>query len=215
MAAAYEHIGNPGQAIEYYHKALSMNHGDAGVLSGLGKLYLNEGNRKEAVSYFRKALNLDENLVSIYPLLKDIYQKSGDTENAAKVEAMLLGVQKKNRSKSCYKSGMQAYLASNYMLAIDEFSKSIAYDATNTAALSDLAYAYYDLNQLERAFELHRRALAVNPKYANSYYGLALIYKKRGDLRAARENWGKYLDLEPNGYFSRKAVQEMEKIGRY
>jgi tetratricopeptide (TPR) repeat protein len=211
MAVAYEHIGNIDESIRYYKKALSIRE-DAGTLFALGKHYLNAGDPKSALFHFKKALDLDANLISIYPIMIRIYQESGDADNAAKMTKMFTDVQRKTLGDSHYKTGMQAYMAGNYMLAIEEFSKSLEYDPTNPTALSDLGYVYYDINQLDRAFEFHRKALAIDPNYANSYYGLALIFKQRGDLSSARTNWEKYLDLEPNGYFSRKASQEIEQI---
>ena len=211
MAVAYEHTGSIDQAIQYYKKALSIRE-DAGTLYALGVIYLNRGDTKSALSHFRKALDLDANLISVYPALIRLYQESGDAENAARTTKTFTGIQNRNLGASHYKRGMQAYLEGNYGQAIEEFSKSLEYDPANPTACSDLAYAYYDIHQLDKAFELHSRALAIDPDYANSYYGLALIFKQRGDWLSARDNWEKYLKLQPNGYFSRRALQEIEKI---
>lgn len=211
LADAYDRVGNSNQSIRYYKKALSIRE-DAGIMNALGRHSLRMGDKKDAIVHFRKALDLDSNLMSIYPTMIGIYQEWGDSENAAKMAKMFADVQNKNMGADYYKRGMHAYLAGNYIRAIEEFGKSLQYDSTNPTTLSDLAYAYYDIYQYDKAFEFHRRALNIDPNYANSYYGLALIYKKRGDLSSARVHWEKYLDLEPNGYFSRRALQEIESI---
>ena len=211
LAVAYEHIGNNSQSIRYYKKALSM-HEDAEVIDALGMHSLNMGDKRGAIDYFSKALDLDANLVSIYPKMIDIYQELGDEGNRARTVKRFEDIQKKNMGASYYKRGMQAYMAGDLLQAIAEFSKSLEYDATNSTALSDLAYAYYDMHQYDSAFKYQRQALNIDPQYANAYYGIALIYKIRGDLPSARKYWEKYLSLAPNGYFSRRALQEIEKI---
>ena len=58
MALAHEHLGNTGDAIDWYAAALRSNDGDAEAHNRLGVLLLKSGQRDAAGTHFQRALRL-------------------------------------------------------------------------------------------------------------------------------------------------------------
>jgi lipoprotein NlpI len=53
-----------------------------------------------------------------------------------------------------------------------------------------------------------RRAIEIDPKFAESYYLLGLCEIGDGDLAAGKTNFQKYLELAPNGKYASE-IKEM------
>jgi tetratricopeptide (TPR) repeat protein len=175
-------------------------------------LYYLQGDRKQAVRWLEEAVERNPDLVSAYPLLVTAYRGLGMPEKAAAVEARRKARLAAGAGEEHFRKGLQAYSKMQLDEAVAEFGKALAVNPSNPATWSNLGYVHYDKGDLARAFEHQRKALVLDPGYASAHYGLALIAKKRGDLQAARSEWEEYLRLEPEGYFSRKAREELKAI---
>ncbi len=117
-----------------------------------------------------------------------------------------------NKGEEHFNKGIQHYFEKKPELAIQEFKTSIELNPSNPGPYANLGFLYYDLGEMDTAYEYHRRALAIDPNQATAYYGLALVYRKWGDTANARKHWEEYIRLEPSGYYSRKAMQELKKL---
>jgi tetratricopeptide (TPR) repeat protein len=210
---AHRMLGNSDEAIRFYEAALAAGRSPL-VLQNLGLLYAQQGLRREAVRYYEQALELNGSLVSVYRALIDLHRGEGDTAAAERVAARLQGEEQVAAGRKHFRSGTHAYLAQNYPLAISEFEQSIAANPANPAPYSNLGYVYYDMGNLDKAFEYHRRAVDLDINAANSHYGLALVYRDRRDAAQAIRHWQEYLRIEPTGLYARKAKQEIEVLRR-
>lgn len=91
------------------------------------------------------------------------------------------------------------YLASgNGSRAAEYLTRAFIISRTPLAA-SNLAKAYYSLNQPEKAVQLFQEALKTEQS-DDTYYSLGLAYKKTGDLKSAIEAYHKALELNPSNY---------------
>ena len=211
MAYAYDNLGYTDEALKYYKKSLDLND-HATISYNIGSLYLKKGDTREAKKYFEKALTINSNLLSIYPLLIGTYMELGMEDKVKKARQAYEKANTVKEGEEHFKSGLKAYLGKEYEAAIEEFKKSVKVNPANPASYSNLGYVYLDLNITDKAYEYQRKAIDIDPNFANAHYGLALIYKNLGDFKAARRHWEEYLRIEPAGYFSRKAKEEIEAL---
>lgn len=210
-AHAFGKLDNIDKSLEYYEKSLDMNE-DATTCYKAGMAYLAMGKREKAVRYFERALKLNENLLSVYSQLINAYRQGGDQEKAEEAARRYGRARVSSEAEEHFNAGVKAYLTRSYQIAIAEFVESLEVNPSNPVAYSNLGYIYYDLAMDDKAYEYQRKAVDIDPSYANAHYGLALIYKRRGNPMMAKEHWEEYLKLEPAGYYARKAKQEIELI---
>ncbi|TAL25584.1 MAG: tetratricopeptide repeat protein [Nitrospirae bacterium] len=211
IAYAHDKLGNPDGAIGYLKKALAIEE-DATLFYYTGMEYIQKGDRKAAIKYFKKALTLNKDFTSIYPLLIGLYRELDMKDEAAKTAAAYKKAETASGGEEYFRKGVNAYMEKNFALAEEEFKKSIEADPFNPAPYSNLGYIYYETEKLEPAYEYHKKALAIDRNFSNSRYGLALIYKKWGDLELAKREWEEYLRLEPAGPYAQKAREDIEAI---
>jgi len=112
-----------------------------------------------------------------------------------------------------FQKALRAYAEKDYHRAIKEFQKSLSVYPENPVVYSDIAYVYYDMDEIDKSYDYQKKAIEIDPDYANAHYGLALVYKKRGDRRSAKQQWEEYLRIEPTGYYAKKATEEVQSIG--
>lgn len=207
---AYLNLGNLDESIRYSKKSLSIQE-DEIVAYNLGRAYLKKGDKKSALKYFEKALEIDRSLIYIYPALIGLYRELGRNDDVDRYGRIYEEARIVKEGEEHFKSGMEAYLQQKYDIAVEELHKSIKI-IPSSAAYSSLGYVYFDTDMLDKALEYQQKAIDLNPDFANAHYGLAQIYKKKGDAIMAERHFGEYLRIEPSGYFSRRAKEEIESI---
>lgn len=211
IAYAYGNLGDLDKAIRYFRKSLSINR-DATTLYNLGIACIKKGDKKAAIKYLKEALNMNSNLISIYPQLIGIYQELGREDDVREMVEMYERARAAREGEGHFKNGIKAYFERRFDVAAEEFEKSIKANPSNPAPYSNLGYIFFDTGRLDRAYEYHKKAIDIDPNFANSHYGLALIYKRWGDMKMAKKHWEEYLRVEPSGYYSRRAREEIEAI---
>ena len=73
-----------------------------------------------------------------------------------------------------------------------------------TAAHIDLAMAYEQAGDLQRAEASLKRALELSPRHPVVYNELGLVYRKAGRFEDARKSYAKALELHPEFHFARR-----------
>lgn len=211
LAFAYGRLGSYDKSLTFYKKALKLKK-EASLLYNMGVIYLEKGDKKEGAEYLEDALALNKNLLSIYPKLISIYQEFDERDKLQKTMSMYKTAKIYSEGEEHFQEGLKAYLEQRYKVAVEEYKKSIEANPSNPASYNNLGYIYYDMGILNKAYEYQKRAIDLDPDFANAHYGLALIYKKWGDKKGAKRHWEEYLRLEPKGYFSRKAKEELKGL---
>ena len=120
----------------------------------------------------------------------ETYQISGDLPNAAIENRAIVGI-------ALQRIGNIAIEEGNYTDAVKLLKQSIIYldDAPNR---TNLAIAYLRLNQLDKAIEEARNAIAIDAKYSTAHYILGNIYFTKEDYKAALPELEKVLLLAPD-----------------
>lgn len=111
-----------------------------------------------------------------------------------------------------FSRGVQAYEKQDYLLAIEEFKKSIEAAPSDPTTYCNLGYTYYDMGILDKAFEYQHKAIDIDPNLAYAHYGLALTYMRWGDNNKAIQHFKDYLRIEPSGQFSGQAKDAIKSL---
>ncbi len=211
IAYAYGRLGYMDKSILYYKKSLRLKN-NATTLYNIGIAYIKKRDEKKAIKYLSEALSLNSNLMSVYPQLIDIYQRFGMKQEVEKTLKMYEKARVQGEGGEYFKKGIKTYLNNRPDVAAEWFEKSIRANPSNPAPYSNLGYIYFDMGVIDRAYEYQKRALDIDPDFANAHYGLALIYKKLGDTEKAVREYKEYLRIEPAGYYSRRAKKAIEAM---
>ena len=211
LAYAYGSINNFDDSIRHYKMAFKRRK-NASTLYNIGIAYSKKSDDENALKYLSEALKLDSHLISVYPKLIQLYQKKGMNREAEETARMYENANVTTKGEEHFKEALKAYLNNKLYIAAEEYKKSIEVHPSNPEAYSNLGYVYYDMDMLAQAYEYQRKALDVDPDFANAHYGLALIYLKWNDQQSAKKHFQKYIEGEPVGYFSRRAKEEIGKL---
>ena len=71
-------------------------------------------------------------------------------------------------------------------------------DMSDKEELYDEAIDAYADDKFDEAIELYKKALEIDPKYADAIHGMIMCYQAKGDLDTAIELTKKYIAQEPD-----------------
>lgn len=150
-----------------------------------GKVLAAQRDWERAETSVLKALQLDPNSITSYNLLIGIYIASGNMPKAAaRLEAQL--VNKPDDLVALMALGSIYQSLRGFPKACDAYEKVLSKKPDFVPAMNNLAYLYLQhLNQPEKAYELARKARALDPKEPNVTDTLAWIVYQKGDYQQA------------------------------
>ncbi|HKU75710.1 MAG TPA: TPM domain-containing protein [Pyrinomonadaceae bacterium] len=154
----------------------------------------------EAATEYKKALELDPNLKVARGSLADLYRASGKAEDALTLYNEQLAADPKDRAARAGK-----VISLLELSRADEANKDLeaafAEDQRNLPLLAGTAYWYAAHENYPKAFELARRAIAIEPRYtwaqvalSRAYLGLGSTLDAERAIRFARR-YGKFPTL--------------------
>lgn len=76
--------------------------------------------------------------------------------------------------------------------------------------LSNLAHAYHDLGYIDKAIELLKQGLQLDPDWAIGHQGLGACYEDKADLGRALYHYRQAARLEPTNASARECVERLE-----
>lgn len=154
-------------------------------LMGLVKHKL--GKITDAITIFKKVIEVDPDNVENYNNLGLCYSQDGKFEDAIKMLKTALDL-----NPSCayiYSNlGLQYRSMNNLDMAIEYFQNAIAIEenALTWVMLGGCYGEKHDLDEAERCF---KRAIEINPDFANGHVDLANIYHLKGEWEKAWEEY--------------------------
>ena len=78
-------------------------------------------------------------------------------------------------------------------------------------AFFDLGNVLDDLKRMDDAIAAYRRAIELQPGYADAHYNLALTLERHGRRRTALPHWTAYLQLDGTGPWAQHARAQLRK----
>jgi tetratricopeptide (TPR) repeat protein len=150
-----------------------------------GKILSAEGKWDSAETEAKKAIQLDPNFSSAYNLLIQAYLATNKLPQAvSQLEALL---SKNPNDKSALMTlGLLYEQMKDYPKERDAYEKLLAINPEFVPALNNLAYLYVErLNDLDKAYDLARKAHALQPQDGAVGDTLGWVLYKRGDYQQA------------------------------
>lgn len=93
---------------------------------------------------------------------------------------------------------------------INEVEKLLEGDPNNVDLLDWLAFMYYSNNNIDKAIETYKRALAIKPDNENQHYYLANSYFKKQMTAEAKKAWSEVIRIKPNSKIAKNAQERID-----
>lgn len=171
--------GRNSEAAQALRQATERDPSDAAAYAKLGIAYVGLQQHELAVAAFKMAIRIKPELMDA----EGYYQLSNAYNGLAKVSQAL-----------------EALKQAVYIKRAEQASAEVA-NASRSPSLEDLHYstglAYYNLRRYNHAIEELKQVIALNPKRAQAYYGLALTYLANGDRKLAEKQQDTLESLDP------------------
>ena len=150
-----------------------------------GKILAAEGKLDAAEAELQKTLQLDPNYSSAYDLLVQTYIAANKLPQAvSQLQAELS--KNPNNTSALMTLGLVYEQMKDYPKERDAYEKLLAINPNFISALNNLAYLYTErLNDLNKAYELARKAHDLQPQDASIGDTLGWVLYKRGDYQQA------------------------------
>lgn len=206
LGESYEQIGDAEKALTYYRASLREG-ASSELYRRIGVLSLKSNDLTGAVEQLERAVKLYPNSYELRLNLAEAYQKSGRKNDAA---ALIQKDQGSQEAEALFRAGVTMYMEGRVKEASTLFRRSISANPANPMPYVNLGFTQFDLGAVNDAFASFQQALKLQPDFALAHYGIAIIYKARGDTSSAHRHWKQYLHKEPNGQFARIVKKELE-----
>jgi len=188
--------GMARRAVEQYKIITDKDPKDVDSLVMLGRLDRVLDNSVDAEAAFKKVLDLDPDNDDAITGLASVYSDRGDAKTAS---GLLEKLVQKNPSPRAL-----AVLANNYesmheyALAANAYKKALALDPNRLELKAALAQDQALGGQFDDALKTYQELAAANPQDAQSYLGMAQVYREKKDFANARKMNDKARSLDPD-----------------
>jgi arylsulfatase A-like enzyme/predicted Zn-dependent protease len=176
----------------------------------LGNIYLRTRKFNDAISAFKKALELkpDDSFAVIN--VAGAYQSMGRFDEA---EQFVLDYLKAGfrDSQLLYLLGNMNFLRKNYDKAIGYFEQCLGENPRSTSAHNGLAAIYITRDDLAKAEEHLRAAMALNPRLQSLRYNQAQLLEKQNRFPEAADYYLQEIQDSPKSY---KALFNLSRVYR-
>jgi tetratricopeptide (TPR) repeat protein len=184
MGSLYERHGQFQQAMESYSQAIAMHSEYIAAHSAMGTLLHRLGQIPQAILYYRQALALDPKQTQIQLQLGNAYQHQGQLDLATDSYRQVLELDPGN--VDAYTNlGLVYRIADRREDAAACYLQALERDPQSIQTMVNLGFLRESQGQLDEAEDWFRSALAIRSNYQDGIAGLATVYEKRGDYRAA------------------------------
>lgn len=203
--------GNVEETINLFHKAYKTGSAKTNIVTTYGYILLKYGRLEEAIKIFdeqlasRKLTKNDRNNVrSNYALA--LWKKGQLDEAISTFEEIILTYKNTN-----------IYGSLGYLYNLKEdLEKALkfnleAYDYNNTGGviLDNLGQTYFLIGDLEKADEIFKKLMALNPKFPEAFYDYALVLEGMGNKEKCIEKLRNALLYKTN-YLSAITTEDIE-----
>ena len=188
-------LGRKDLAIAELQKAISLTPDPWESRYELGRIYYEQGAYLQAVDQFEKAKALAPEFVKTYHNLGLAYAGTGDSAKA--VENFEEGIRRnaKQRVASAWPFidyATYCNLQGDFPKARTLLLQAIQIDDSWAQEFEELSKAYRGLGQTDEAIKSLKRAIAMDPKKAETHYMLAHLYSQAHQPEEAKRELAEY-----------------------
>ena len=159
-----------------------------------GASLANAGDDAGAVKKFEEAVAAKPDLIAGWSALAKIRLRMKNHKGAIEAANKVLEID--NEDAEMYAILYDAYTATGDKVKAAEAKKKMP---ANAGILFNDAAKAINANKDSEAEGLLKQAIAADPKFAQAYYELGMLYARAQKNADARTNLEKYLELDPNG----------------
>ena len=207
--------GNSEKALLMYKKAVDTKRASGAIHLSYGILLLRCGQPEEAVSVFNSLILYTNSKDDVKNRAKQYrtlaYHKLGQTEDALEEAQEIF-----DKYKNTVSYGLLCYLKLAYNQPIDEVlplcEEAYDYNSDDRDIVDNLTLAYIRKDNFEKAKELADIMLEKFPEFTEAHYHGAVIYKKLGDTKKAKELLDSIPDNCKRTYLTTVSLEEIEEL---
>jgi len=226
MGNVYWRMDQTAEAIGAYKKCITIDPDDADAHYGLGLAYEKLEQYPEAIAAFKKFIAIEPTglVASFVPRRIGELQKRIELErifdkHRPETRAVFLNGQnllKAGRFEEaidvCKKAiTLKPYFAHAYYIMGESYTKLEQYAASVTV-YTRIGMLHGQLEQYADAITAFKKAIAINPDYADAYWGLGCVYYGLKQYPDALAAYKKYLAIEPTGEWADAVREQISKI---
>ena len=198
FARALADHGDINQAVNRYHKAISLKPDFAEAYQNLASLLLDQQLPNEALAVCRTALSHGITNADIMLHYGQALERTGATDEAIAVYNQLL-TQEAPPVKAFLQLAELYHTQGEKQRAIETLSRAHRLLPNSVAIRNNLARLLQDAGRLDEAIIHYRHALKIAPDCFEILINLATAYKERGDINDAIRLYERALEYRPNG----------------
>ncbi len=163
-------------------------------------------------------------LIALFSLILSLQtgcsKREKTPEEKAKEEAATV-----QKAKELFDKGIELVGNKRFDEGIKAYEESLALSAKSPEAHSNLGFAYLDKFNagkekdpilLDKSLEHQRRATELDQNFAVAYYGMAMLFERKGDVNGALAGWREFMKLSPPHtkwwITAQKRIKELEDI---
>jgi len=203
--------GNVQETIAWLDKAYKTGRAKVKIVTTYGYVLLKYGKLEEAMKILdeqlasKKLSNNERNeSKSNYALV--LWKKGQLDEAISLFEEIITHYKNTNIYGSL---GYLYNLKANFEKALQFNLEAYDYNNANGVILDNLGQTYFLLGDLEKADEVFKKLMTLNPKFPEAFYDYALVFEKMGDKEKCIEKLRNALLYKPN-YLSAVTAEEIE-----
>ncbi len=185
----YFDLKEMGEAIACYQKALQFDGENAEIYNNLGIAFKEEGLFEQSELCYRRAIGLMPDYAEAHFNLGNVLRDKGELEEAVACYRIALKI-KPSINKACCNPEAIYQEQGNINDIVDE-------DIDREREYFLLGTAYRQRKNYKNAVENFRKAIAVNPRSAESYNELGLTLQDSGDIKEAIDCFRQLADIAP------------------
>ncbi len=182
---AYASLNSFAPALQDFNSAIAIFPQSTTFICNRGRLFLKQKNFARAEEDAKRAISIDNKMTQAHQLLGAVYEKQKQFKKANTIYNTSRALESKRREDNIYL----------YTVAVT--TAAIALNPNNPYLYRARAYVSWDEHK-RRAEADYRKALALDPKCAAAYAGLAGIFVDSRNFKQAEPLLEKAVQLDPN-----------------
>jgi len=207
--------GDVAEAIDLYHRALSLNPGYAITHRNLADALVSLGRLDEAIEHYRRAYELKSDDIKAVRRMALVCYRRGRYDQALQAARAVLAAEP-NAADANYLAAMSLSRLGRYAEAVEFFRRALVRRSDDADAHYNFGVALNRLSDQTAAAEEFRRAIALNPNHYKAHANLAMALRAAGKLDEARKHLEQALRFQPDYVLALVNLAAMDNdAGRY
>ncbi|MDJ0659765.1 MAG: tetratricopeptide repeat protein [Crocosphaera sp.] len=187
---------NPSNdALDIYHDSIQTAPDNSWAYLHRGTLYYNQNQYDLAVYDLSQSINLNASYCLAYQFRARVYDSVAELNYNLALQDYSKAIELNGKDISAlFRRGNFHARSGNFFQALDDYTKAIQLKP-DESLLYNRGVVFYQQNDIERAGEDFRQALAMNPKHIPSLINMGLILYELHQIQAAIECFKKAVSL--------------------